>query len=282
MALAVRRMQQCHLRLPEYQRKKPDAAAVEEVSVMAACAVNLVQELLKLAPVSEEKLQQEFLKPFGDSCPSVAQEIEVALLEKSDAFDIRSTQTFRRLLDEQVFARPVTATKIEEDSLVIDKVNLVLKQCQYDQQVFSAWRKKVTNLQNEREQQEHAWKLSQRAKCSATADLYCKACLRLEVWDPKKPEAAIASIMDFRRLTIMGKLGLSSESKDVATLLWLNSSAPSLVPVGISSAYMQTLAWALHDQLQGMAVVLSPAFTYGRGKLHIEARIENPARLFRV
>ena len=187
---------------------------------MAACAVNLVQELLKLAPVSEEKLQQEFLKPFGDGCPSVAQEIEVALLEKSDAFDIRSMQTFRRLLDEQVFARPVTATKIEEDSLVIDKVNLVLKQCQYDHQVFSAWRKKVTNLQNEREQQEHAWKLSQRAKCSATADLYCKACLRLEVWDPKKPEAAIASIMDFRRLTIMGKLGLSSDSKDVATLLY--------------------------------------------------------------
>ena len=209
MALAVRRLQQCHLRLPEYQRKKPDAAAVEEVSVMAACAVNLVQELLKLAP---EKLQQEFLKPFGDGCPSVAQEIEVALLEKSDAFDIRSMQTFRRLLDEQVFARPVTATKIEEDSLVIDKVNLVLKQCQYDHQVFSAWRKKVTNLQNEREQQEHAWKL-------CTADLYCKACLRLEVWDPKKPEAAIASIMDFRRLTIMGKLGLSSDSKDVATLL---------------------------------------------------------------
>ena len=86
--------------------------------------------------------------------------------------------------------------------------------------------------------------------------------------------------MDFRRLTILGKLGLSMDSKDVATLLWLNSSAPSLVSVGISSAYMQTLAWALHDQLQGMAMVLSPTFSYGRGKLHLEARTENPATDF--
>ncbi|CAE7298363.1 unnamed protein product [Symbiodinium sp. CCMP2592] len=273
MTLAVRRLQQSHVRLPEYQRKKPDCHSVEEISAMAACAVNLTIEIQKLAPIAQSKLEAEFLQPFGDGCPNVAQEIEVALLEKSEAFDIRNMQTFRRLLDEQVFARPVSASKIEEDSLVVDRLNLVIKQCQYDQQVFHNWMKKVSNLKNEREQQEHTWKLSQRAKCSAAAELFCKSCLRFEVWDPKKPESAIASIMDFRRLTITGKLGLSPDSKDVATLIWLNSSAPSLVPVGIVNAYMQTLSWALHDQLRGMAVVLSPTFSYGRGKLHIEEKL---------
>ena len=93
MALAVRRLQQCHIRLPEYQRKKPDIAGVDEVSAMAACAVNLVQELLKLAPISEEKLREECLKPFADGCPGVAQDLEVALLDKSESFDIRNMAT---------------------------------------------------------------------------------------------------------------------------------------------------------------------------------------------
>ena len=53
-------------------------------------------------------------------------------------------------------------------------------------------------------------------------------------------------------------------------MLWLNYSAPCLIPSAVQDAQFQTLAWALHDNVHSMALVLEPNFTYNKGKLRLE------------
>ena len=208
MELCVLQLQRLHEKKPEYQRKKPDCAVVEECSQLAALAANLVQEIQLVAPISKTKIDENFLTPFSEGCALIQKELEVALLEKSDKFDVRSIPTFRRLIEEQAFSRPVSVSKIEEDSLAADRLALVLKQCKYDQQVFETWTRKVNSAKVIREQTEHEWKLGQSKKCEAVAEIYLKSCLHLAVWDVKVPERSISEIMDFKKNTVMANSAL--------------------------------------------------------------------------
>ena len=271
MELCVLRLQRLHEKKPEYQRKKPDSAVVDECSQLAALAANLAQEIQLVVPISKSKIDENFLIPFSEGCALIQKELEVALLEKSDKFEVRSIPTFRRLIEEQAFSRSVSVSKIEEDSLAADRLALVLKQCKYDRQVFETWTRKVSSAKLIREQTEHEWKLGQSKKCEAVAEIYLKSCLHLAVWDVKVPERCISEIMEFKKNTVMAKLGLTNSS-DVAVALWMNWSSPSLIHAQVQSSAMQVLAWSLHDQMFGMAAILGPAFAYGRGRLHLEDR----------
>ena len=267
MALAVTHLQAMH-RNKVVKGKKPDAAMVEEVSQRAAVCWHLGQELLALAPVPVEKLNAAWYDNFSLGEGAVDSEIQALLMDKSTTLNLKmDVPTFRRLVEDLHLGMPVSNPADVDMSLAVDKFQLLKKQLDYDVQVYETWRKKCASLHVAAEQAKHEWRLQRRKKCQFAAQTFLQVNVRLFVWDRKKPEQAIADLMNVKR-DLQQKHGFAAE--DLWTLVWFNASAPCLVPQSIWTQQHQLLAWCLNDQMKSMGLVLMPVFTHQRGKLAIE------------
>lgn len=123
-------------------RRKLDVDQVENVSLKAAVAVNIQDELLKLVPLDSVKLSEQWTLAWAKGDAKVDVELESMIMDKNDSLDVRQIPTLKRLLDEHVFSRPVANTQHQQESLTMDEFNLFVKQMEYDIQVFQTWEKK--------------------------------------------------------------------------------------------------------------------------------------------
>ena len=76
-----------------------------------------------------------------------------------------------------------------------------------------------------------------------------------------------AAILEFRR-GVASSIRLRPEG--IAYLPVLNWSTPCQIDKTQQQLQTQMLTWCLVDNLNSMALVLYPAFTYNAGKLHME------------
>ena len=200
---------------------------------------------------------------------------QLAALDKSENFDVRKVPTFRKLADEQVFSRPVVifsrpvVSPEMSESLEADKFNLVMKQLDYDARVFETWERKCQTVKLAREHSEHDWRLQQRQRVEKATEVFFNGCLRLVVWEKKSPEKAISEILDFKRQVIRKKTSLHNLDQ-ITHVVWMNCATPCLITTDIQHSMAQVLSWALHDQMQSVGLMLSPVWTYLKGKLHLE------------
>lgn len=228
MAVAVSFLQNRHEQWSDVSSKKrarPDVHAVEEVSLKAATAVNLMSEFLSICPVDKHMVEKEWLKAWVAGDTKIDVELDGILLERSDRLDVRlDIPTFKRLSDAQVFARPISQPAHEASQLTIDSYNLNMKQIEYDLQVFKIWVQKTGRVECARQQESLKWKRDRRSQAVEAADLFLSSCSRLAVWE-KKIEKSIAETMAFKRNVIQGKLGLDN-SGEITQLVYFNCSAP--------------------------------------------------------
>ncbi len=250
-------------------RRKPDVDSVENVSLKAAVAVNIQEELLKLVPLDSARLSQEWLHAWAKGDAKVDVELESMILDKSESLDVRQIPTLKRLLDEHVFTRPIAQTQRKQESLTMDEFNLFVKQMEYDIQVFQTWEKKTVVAEASREHAVFKWKRDSRQQSVSAAELFLQSCARLLVWD-KKAEKNIAEVMNFKR-TIMGKMGIDHVGQ-IPQVIYMNATAPCLVTSSSSSNAVEILTWALADNMQSVGIVMAPVFTYQRGRLILEEK----------
>ena len=59
---------------------------------------------------------------------------------------------------------------------------------------------------------------------------------------------------------------------DCHQLVLLNWSAPCTIPKEMESTQVATMSWALQDDMNSAAVMVSPCFAYSKGKLHLEEK----------
>ena len=192
------------------------------------------------------------------------------LLDKAASLNVKlGRPTFHRFLEDLHLAMPVTNSIEEDGSLTVDKFALLKKQLDYDVQVFETWRKKRASLQVAAAQAKHEWRLQRRKRCQFAAQTFLQVNVRLFVWDRKKAEEAIASVMHVKR-ELQQKNGFAVEG--LWTLVWNNASAPCLVPQAIWQQQVQLMAWLLNDHMKSMCLVPMPVFTHQRGKLSLEVQ----------
>lgn len=123
-------------------------------------------------------------------------ELDAVLVDRSESFDPRKDiGIFKKLVDEQVFSRPVAAAPHEENSLTVDKFNLLIKQIEYDVQVYETWTKKCSSVYAARDHAMQQWKLERHRRCTSGAQLFLDSCARLSVWEKSKPETAVSQLL---------------------------------------------------------------------------------------
>lgn len=264
VSLAVLNIQSSHA----HGAPKPTNLFVEDVSLKAAVCWHLGQELLTQVPVDRKKVDEVWYQSFKDGDSAVKNEISCVLMDKSDNFDVKKDiPILKRLVDEQSFAKPVAATQIEEIQLQVDKFSLVKKQLDYDVQVYNMWSRKCSSVKSAQEHQRHMWLLQRRQRCEAAAQTYINNSLKILVWDRRKCETAIAEVMNYKK-ELSQKHGYKLD--DISHLVFWNCSAPCLIPAPILKNSVGLLTWALNDQMRSVALILSPTFTYSKGKLILE------------
>ena len=83
------------------------------------------------------------------------------LIDKDDKFDVcKNVQTFREIIEQQILKAPVGTKQVEDqDVLDADAFNLLEKQLNYDEKVFSNWQKKCSTVNSSRHYAQREWKL---------------------------------------------------------------------------------------------------------------------------
>ena len=100
------------------------------------------------------------------------------------------------------------------------------------------------------------------------AKKYLHGCTKFLCWQGQKTEAIIGDVLDYKRDEIGQKLNITPS--EIPAIIFLNWAAPSLIPAPVQESQIGMLTWALHDNMQSVAVVTAPVFTYNRGKLHLD------------
>ena len=272
MALFVDRIQGIHEKNPSYLRKKLDAATMEALSERAATLWHLANEIQLTTPLTERIVREHWLLAWTNGSDHVDMELQSMLLDKSEALDISTIPTFKRLMDLHLFEAPVQQSTVQAEAIAVDEFNLVMKQLRYDVQVFENWENKCLNVHSAREHSKQEHRLAQHKMCVESAQLFLDGCVKLTCWS--STEVIIGEIMNFRRLTVAQKLGC--DPGKIPALVFLNWSAPSLIASTVYDSQSSVLAWVTNDNMQSVGVVLCTVFTYAKGKLHLdETKVTN-------
>jgi len=269
MQLCVLRMQKKHVS-SVVKTAKPDTNQVEQCSQKATLCWHLSQELLSQFPVPQGKLEEQWLQPFAEGDSEVDNQLETVLMDRSSNFSLqRDVPILRRLIEDLNFTKPVAVTPEAEVSLTIDKWNFVEKQLKYDQAVYETWKRKVANIQQAAEQAKHEWRLQRRRQCQRAAKSFLSNCVLFVTWTAKKPEVAIAEVMNHKKV-ISSKTGTAQD--ELSYLVYWNTSVPSLIQKDVLNQQVALLSWMLADAMASCAMVLMPVHTYNKGKLSLEEK----------
>ena len=130
---------------PMYLRRKLDQTAVDGLSERAAACLGLASELQKHVPVAQKAIDEFWINAWSAGSEHIDLELQAALIDKSDDFDVcKHVPTLKRLVDQHVFLMPMKDPAVTDDALKVDEFQLLLKQLNYDVDVFTTWQKKCS------------------------------------------------------------------------------------------------------------------------------------------
>ena len=264
MQIMVTRASTLQTRSPVYMRKKLEITDTQNMAERAACLLGIAKQLQTEVPVSDAAINEFWINPWKDGSHQIDMELQCALMDKSDSFQIKQVPTLKRIIDQHVFSQPTTDESTNMNTLKVDEFKFLLKQLNYDVDVYETWQRKCATTAGARYFKEQEHKLEVKTTATVFAKNFVSSCMTFLVRDSE--QEMIKLIMDFRRDIIISKLGPGV----VPTVPFLNCIAPCQVLAKWQTAQINILSWALHEEITSMSVVLSPQFAYGRAKVHLE------------
>ena len=160
-----------HTHRQQPHANKISKTAWESLPEQAACCWCMGQELLQLAPVPVQRLEEEWLQAFAEENAAVHVEVQGAILTRG-CNDARECSTLRRLLQEHETTSPVPVAVVEMQSLEADKFTLLQKQLDYDLQAIRVAKVKRTNYEDTRVHKRSVWELEQHELSLKAADAF--------------------------------------------------------------------------------------------------------------
>ena len=269
MLLAIRYLHAKFKARSVEMRSRPDSSVVEDASRKAALAYNLANELCNLVPLRFEQVFQDWCVAWAEGDCNVDTELDSLLLERREDLDPRThVPSMKKLCD--VISRPVVRSHHEESSITQGQFDLVVKQIEYDVQVFTTWEAKKATAMANRDHAAMKWKVDKRQQALAAADTFFESCCRIAPWD-KKVEKNIGECMNFRRQVIMNQMGLEHATQ-IPHICYLNASAPCVLSTVHLKNSVEVMTWALAENMQGVGLVVNPVFSYQKGRILLEER----------
>jgi len=268
MSLCVTRLHSMHEKGTLHMRKKPDVTLIEQMSERAAVVWAIGKEVQMTVPLPDEALYEHWWGAWADGSDHIDTEIQSALIEKSDAFIPGHILTLKRLMDEHSSKAPVQPTDKQVEGIAVDEFNLLLKRLDYDVIVFQNWQKKCQNVHMAREHAKQEHRLRIRKQSDDNAQAFLDQNTLMTTWDGNKPEKIIAEIMNFKRDHISTKQGLGMHK--IVSIVALNWAAPCLIPAKHQDGQINVLSWVLNDNMQSIALVVYPVYSYQKGRLYLE------------
>ncbi|CAK9112393.1 unnamed protein product, partial [Durusdinium trenchii] len=159
------------------------------------------------------------------------------------------------------------------DALKKDEFEHVIKKLDYDRKVFEIWKTKCAGvgLARMHAKQEHI--VNEHRKVVQTVENYVEGCVRFLTWEAhKSADSLIPQLLNFR-MEALKKLRNQPQPgsvSDVPSLVLINWTAPCLLPAQRQKDHANVLAWALHDNANSCGIILSPTFSYQKGKTSLE------------
>jgi hypothetical protein len=224
------------------------------------------QEVQLEVPLNDAMIDLHWIQKWASGCDQIDTELQTILMDKTDSFEpAKHVPTLKRLVDNLVFQAPVPVDEAAQDRMTADEFVFLMKQIEYDTQVFLNWEKKCSTVYGARYFKEQEHKLSVMKVRIDAATLFLDSCVQLVTWTNEAD--VIGECMQFKR-KIQTKIGASMD--DLVNIPILNCSAPCMLPAQYASGQVGVLTWALNDNLRSCAIALMPVFTYSKGKLHLE------------
>ena len=94
----------------DYARRKLDVQHLEALAEKAAALTAMINEFRALHPVPEDVLNEKILKEWACGSDRIDVELNAALLDKADSFEVAAnTPCFKALLDQRLTMAPVTS-----------------------------------------------------------------------------------------------------------------------------------------------------------------------------
>ncbi|CAK0897612.1 unnamed protein product [Prorocentrum cordatum] len=249
-------------------RWKLTPANAEALAERASACLAMAAELQLQVPIPEQKIKDAFIEQWRMGSEHVDFELQAALMDKSDTFDVAMHMpTLKKLVDEHVFSTPVSLATDAQQALDSDQFHLLIKQLEYDTTCYENWMKKCSGVVCARYHREQEFRLEVKNKCAQAAQTFLGSCVKLVVWS-KKVEDVVADVIAFKREVIMKKVGVNPG--DVPVLSLLNWAAPCALSQDIQDKQATVVNWSLHENASNCTAVILPVFTYARGKLYLE------------
>ena len=157
--LMVRRVQNTFEDTSKDMHFKISVAQAEALSERAAACLALAAELQLQVPVPVEKIKDAFIEAWAMGSDHVDTELQAALLDKSDSFDVTlHMPTLKKIVEDHVFSAPVSLEADARAALDVDTFQLLLKQLVYDQSVYETWQRKCGSVLSVRYHREQDWR----------------------------------------------------------------------------------------------------------------------------
>jgi hypothetical protein len=184
-------------------RRKIDKSALEELAQLAAFLTNTCADILTVAPVSKDRLQELYIQPWiaGDS--NIDIEIRSHVAEKSDRFALKDVSVLRDILENHTNHANASMTHtsfknldVEAAGLEKSSMELVLTQVAFDAKVYRNWSTKVRDREAAMYHQLLDWRNSRATKAKHVALDWVNSHVHLMC--PQSAETLLADFIGFR------------------------------------------------------------------------------------
>ena len=221
--------------------------------------------------IPEKTIQKEFVDKWAFGNDSIDVELQVAVLDKSDHFDpMKHMSIFKQLTEGHLQAVPCPADKGKALEIEADAYDLLIKQLEYDINVYDKWVQKCKCAHTARLHAKLEWKAELMSKYEKAANMLFQSTARLSSYDNGALEVCIRDVLNFRRE--LGQKGSNKEAADIPNMAIFNNTAPALMSEVNSRKAYGLMTWSINENLDSCGVVLDPVFSYHKGKRYLETQ----------
>ena len=247
-------------------------AKMDDHAEQAALVYSLVREVQAIVPISDDILQEKFVRLFIENDPQVHLEITSVLATKADDFGPQHLEVLKVLMDSHCGPRNIpiidAQTKLQDSQaqIVEQEFNLLMNQLFLDRDSIRVHFHTLGSYAASLSKVKHDWNIKRHEQSGKAADAFiAQHCLILGY-----EKGASKPVMDFLnwRKSLASRLQIPEERGNTFALL--NLAAPSLSHT-IDKAFFGNFASAM-AQGQNLIAVVMPQFSYQKNQLHLASR----------
>ena len=153
---------------------------MEDDAEQAALVHSLVREVQAIVPITDDILQEQFVRLYIENDPQVHLEISSALASRGDDFKPEDLQVLKVLMDNHCAPQNIpiitamTKLKDSQNSIVEQEFQLLMNQLIHDRDAWRVHRDTLSNYAASVRKLKHDWNIKRHDQSGKAADAFIK------------------------------------------------------------------------------------------------------------